>query len=66
MARNAVDMTFDIREFERAMIEYAAATGKTMAEVANRAAKNWGFRSASKTKKGDRAKIKKLPGQEFW
>lgn len=43
-------LTLDTRDFERALLNYEAATGRDLPEVLNRAGKNIAYRTASFTK----------------
>lgn len=54
------------REFQRAIIEYTAATGKGYPEVVNRVLKNLAFRAASFTPRAKRVDITQLVDRPWW
>jgi hypothetical protein len=51
-------LTLDTRDFERALLNYEAATGKDLPEVLNRAGKNIAYRAAQFTTPAQPAKIR--------
>jgi hypothetical protein len=61
-----VTMQIDTRSFDRALVHYAAATGKTLPEVANRAARNIAYRTVSFLPKADRGRIMSVATTDWW
>lgn len=53
----SVKIAIDSREFQKALHKYKEATGKSNAEIVNRAAMNIAFRSAQYTPKASRSSI---------
>ena len=51
-------LTLDTRDFERALLNYASATDKDMADVLNRAGRNIAFRAAQFTTPAQPARIR--------
>jgi len=51
-------LTLDTRDFERALLNYASATDKDMAEVLNRAGRNIAYRAAQFTKPAQPGQIR--------
>jgi len=51
-------LTLDTRDFERALLTYASATEKDMAEVLNRAGRNIAYRAAAFTKPAQASQIR--------
>lgn len=56
----SVDITTDTREFDKALLEYTAASKKSFAEAANRCAKNLAIHALKETKKADVGAIRNL------
>lgn len=56
----------DTSEWSRAVTEYAAATGKTLAEAQNRQNKNWAIHAMRFMKKAEVQMINALEGLPWW
>lgn len=57
---------FDTREFDRALVEYAAITGKAWPEICNDKARDLCFRTVQFLPKADAAAIAALVTREWW
>lgn len=59
-------ITIDTREFDKAMVEYAVATKKTLADVATRSVQNLGFKGLALTKQAEDAAIATMESKSWW
>lgn len=57
---------FEVKEFQRALALYIGATGKTIEEATNRAARNLAFRTGAAITKSSRGKIHAVSLQSWW
>lgn len=56
----------DTRQFEKAMLEYQQATGKTFRDVVVRSVQNLGFQGYKIQAKADAVEIRALKGADWW
>lgn len=59
-------ISIDYREFDRAMVEYAAASGKDFAEVSNRQTLNLAIQGLAECKVATDGAIQKVQGFPWW
>ena len=57
-------MTVDLKEFDRAMVQYAAASGKDFKDISNKSVFDAALRSVGKMKKAKKSAINVLKQQE--
>lgn len=53
-------VTMDYAEFDKALVEYSAATGKTLADSCTRQCGNWAVKASAVVKRGSREAIRAL------
>jgi hypothetical protein len=58
--------TLDWREFDKALVEYTAATGKTLADASNRQTLNLAIHGMKKVAIAEKSAIETLESKEFW
>jgi hypothetical protein len=56
----------DFREFDKAMVDYAAASGKDFAAACNHATMNLAIQGIKHTKAAEASAIQKLKGMDWW
>lgn len=61
-----MSFVLDTRAFDQALIQYAAATGKDLAEAANRQLNNMAIKSINFVKDAEKAQIRDLTSKEWW
>jgi len=59
-------MTLDTSEFDRAMVQYAAASGKDFKDIVHRQMNNLAIQGIKLQKRAERSAIKTMEGKAWW
>lgn len=63
---SAAGLIIDTRQFQSALRDYVAVTGKDMDQAANRQLTNWMIKSSKVARQAERAQIEAVKNQPWW